>query len=173
MIDTTDGMKDYIEPLKKTMNEVLNKISELFDGSKIRTEVAVVSFKDHKVKEVIKTLKFTDDRQKAEEFITNLKVDGGGDIPEAVMWGLANSLDNKIGWREDELFPVSKFLILIGDAPPHGSEYYDLADDYKEGCPEGSTLNEIACMIQDMGIIFLMIQVGKKPEITDKMREIF
>ncbi|KAI6647914.1 Von willebrand factor type A domain protein [Oopsacas minuta] len=61
--------------------------------------------------------KFTTQHRSVQQFLENVKPEGGGDYPEAVLDGLANAA-TKCDW---ELKPgVRNVIIHIYDAPPHG-----------------------------------------------------
>ena len=55
--------------------------------------------------------------------IKEIEVSGGGDYPEDIRGAIKKAL--KLKWRS-----VNKFVVLIADAPTHGTRYCDQGDDY-------------------------------------------
>jgi hypothetical protein len=66
--------------------------------------------------------------------------EGGDDTAEAVHDALY-AAGTRLSWRENSY----KYVWLIADAPPHGTEYHQnlCIDNYPKGCPCGITLSQI------------------------------
>jgi len=112
VLDATESMKDYIENAKQEMIEFL----KVCDFSFASTRVGLILYKDYGDDFVVKeACVFTSKLEKFVKVLSEVKVGGGGDIPEAVYEGLFLAL--RESWREDE--NVIKKIVLVGDAPPH------------------------------------------------------
>ncbi len=54
-------------------------------------------------------------------------------MAEAVMEGL-HEASKELSWNQTSNVPSMKFVIQIGDAPPHGIKYHEnVDDDFKDG----------------------------------------
>ena len=60
-------------------------------------------------------------------------------------------------WRQDS----HRYVFLIADAPPHGSQYQTDSwnDNYPNGCPCGIKLDDIVQKIKDMKISLIFCPV--------------
>jgi hypothetical protein len=113
VLDCTESMKPHIEKTKSDMLSLLEKMKEHFSS----LHVGLVLYKDYYDDFVVKEASvFTKDIKNFSNILKNVKVSGGGDIPEAVYEGLYLAL--REGWRLSDKKVVKK-IILIGDAPPH------------------------------------------------------
>ena len=113
VLDCTESMKPHIEKTKSDMLSLLEKMKEHFSS----LNVGLVLYKDYYDDFVVKEASvFTKDIKNFSNILKNVKVSGGGDIPEAVYEGLYLAL--REGWRLSDKKVVKK-IILIGDAPPH------------------------------------------------------
>ncbi len=76
-----------------------------------------VAYRDHPPEDLTYVTKYYDLSESEEiySFINSLQANGGGDVPEAVMDGLNDSI-NKMNWRDKSL----RYIFHIADAPPHG-----------------------------------------------------
>lgn len=74
----------------------------------------------------------------------NLKDEGGGDSPEALLDGLHYAA--LLNWSVEK----DKYLFIIGDAPPHSKEFHSLKDDKWPNNDEPCKLNidEICSRLQ-------------------------
>ena len=112
VLDATESMKDDIHIIRERLPDLLKKQLASYDTYRI----GLVLYKDYNDEFVIKrACPFTQDIKQFYKALSNFKVAGGKDIPEAVYEGLEAGL--RFDWRKEEA--VDKRLILIGDAPPH------------------------------------------------------
>lgn len=112
VLDATESMKEYVEYAKTEMIEFL----KICDYSFASTRVGLILYKDYGDDFVVKeACVFTSKLERFVQVLNEVKVSGGGDIPEAVYEGLFLAL--RESWREDE--NVIKKIVLVGDAPPH------------------------------------------------------
>jgi len=126
VIDTTRSMRDDIDAAKAAAVEIINTVRQT--SSDFR--VGIVTYRDFPTEPfgepgdfVSRTvLPLTNDANSAIAGIRSISVGGGGDDPEAVYSALFHALNTQQGlgmWRAN---PVQRFIILMGDAPPHDPE---------------------------------------------------
>ena len=105
-------------------------------GIKIR--VSIVSYRDIGLPERLVILPFTDDASVPKQFLERLETKWGIDYPEDVAGGLQKALEQQ--WESK-----TRYAVIIGDAPAHGTKYHELgdtADNYPRGDPMGLVLEE-------------------------------
>lgn len=121
IVDVTASMDGFISQAQEKMNSILNSLKEKF---KVDLRVGLSLYKDHPPQdESFVTATFNlDTIEKSQEFINKIHVGGGGDIPEAVIDGIIDGIED-MSWRDGS----KRIAFLIGDAPPHGM-------DPKDGC---------------------------------------
>ena len=170
-IDVTGSMSSYIERSKKVITNMITYFSQ----SEEKPFYGVVAYRDHPPEETsfITMIEPLGDAEKALEFVKNLKAQGGGDSPEAVLQGLLESIE-KINWRniEDPVKTYKKLLIHVADAPPHGKDFHasSLDDHWPEGCPSGITMEQLAKAMNTNGIHYHFCRLNNS---TDVMQQKF
>ncbi len=130
MVDTTGSMSDELEFLKLELQDVIRRVSEEYEGIRIR--LSVNFYRDREDAYVVRDFPFTED---IDEALSRLRVqysDGGGDYPEAVDEAFENAVKGH-EWKEDSV----KLMFFVLDAPPHSD---------RKGTVDlmGSTLNAAA-----------------------------
>lgn len=116
-IDSTGSMQPTIDALADALDEMV----DILDGISPKMRLAIVQYKDYGDlgKAGAKVLQpFTKNIRAARKNLGELRADGGGDLPEAVLGGLTVTLDPKMNWQMD----ANKLVVVIGDAPPHPKE---------------------------------------------------
>lgn len=118
-IDTTGSMFGAIAQAKAQATQLVNDVkAEIADA-----QFAVVDFRDSTdgAAEYIVRTPMTGSAANVQAAINAMSAGGGGDFPEAynLVYNRAHSpaTDGPIGWRAGS----RKFLVVIGDAPPHGA----------------------------------------------------
>jgi len=116
------------------------------------------------------------DSEKAAKIVGEVKADGGGDYPEAVMAGLRVGL-TKTSWREKDNQPSLRIIYHCTDAPPHGKQFTS-DDDNKEwaenGSPDGTTEAHIARLLKTKHVKYNLLIAEKSNENRLKdMKDIF
>jgi Mg-chelatase subunit ChlD len=115
VIDTTGSMASCINQVQKKLNYLAKTIA----ASSARPDVAfgVVAYRDHPPQDltyVTQVHPVSRELAKVQHVINGLQADGGGDVPEAVMDGLWDALQDS-QWRASSY----KTIVLVGDAPAH------------------------------------------------------
>ena len=163
LLDTTGSMNPYMKGIKRLIRKIL------WDAQKCLTQylldeidvlkVGLVCYKDHDqvqktyVSQIVSNL--TSDFKEFTELLMNVKVNGGKDIPEAVLDGLNDSVNN-INWRDKSY----KFIYHILDSPPHGKLFYNGDDDLYSGCPNGFDHEDILIEMRNKDINYSIIKFG-------------
>lgn len=81
---------------------------------------------------------------------------GGGDIPEDWAGGLRMVLRDDMRWQSQ-----TKVLIHMCDAPPHGVRYHNgVHDDYPDGDPKGSQIEDLVAEIGRKGIDYVFVETN-------------
>jgi hypothetical protein len=80
--------------------------------------IGLIAFRDHPPQDhtyITKNFGFSSDISRVQNNLSSLYASGGGDGPEAVTAALAETIN--LDWRPN----ASKMVVLIADAPPHGT----------------------------------------------------
>lgn len=115
VIDTTGSMGSFIEAAKQ---QLLNTMKLLSDESNIDLQFGLVEYRDHPPQDtsfVTRVYALTANFKQMQNHINQLDANGGGDFPEAVYDGIQDAA-TKMKWRHHSC----RFILLVGDAPPHG-----------------------------------------------------
>jgi hypothetical protein len=106
--------------LSAARGALMNAMSQLSAQNDADLRVGLVEFRDHPPQEhsfVTRHYPLTVDLRVIEQAIGKLEASGGGDFPEAVFDGVQEAA-LLTPWRPHS----SRFIMLVGDAPPHGYE---------------------------------------------------
>ena len=124
LIDITASMQSYIDSCKESLNNMFITTKQLFKN----IDIGVVGYRDKKDEERVVIQDFIpSDGIKWDKFTAK----GGDDLCEDIPYGLEKILT--LSWNKDYI----KSLIIITDAPSHGTAYYDSSpgdtypDDHK------------------------------------------
>lgn len=125
VLDTTGSMSNDIAEIKKNLALFLEQ-AELKGSQEGKTlRFALLEYRDlndlylHRV-----TTDFTGDVSILIDNLKKVKVDGGGDSPEAVLDALLAAKEH-LSWNKE----AKHSIILIGDAPPHAKTVDGLHDE--------------------------------------------
>lgn len=159
-IDTTSSMQPSIDQAKRDALNVVADVQAMIPDARF----AVVDFRDavDGPNEYIVRQGMTGSAAEVKTAIEAMSAEGGGDEPEAYNLVFRNSyqpaLGGDIGWRED----TRKFVVVIGDAPPHGvgnagiPGCFDMSAD-----PHGlSTATELAGMAAAERTLLMILQTS-------------
>jgi len=128
-MDCTGSMGSWINACKTQLIAIVDLISQHFQRTTIN--LAFVGYHDHCDALPYEVLPFTTDAQATRTFIsTKVTASGGGDSPEDICGGLRKALDLK--WTAQ-----NRLILLVADAPCHGSIFHDEEDSYPNGDPKG------------------------------------
>jgi hypothetical protein len=113
LLDATGSMGDEIDRLKTSIDSVAARLSSLDTAPDIR--FAMTLYRDVDDTFVTSTFDFTSDVEAFRAALSNVVADGGGDYPEALDEGLAESLAAP-AWRDPS--STIQLIFLVADAPP-------------------------------------------------------
>jgi len=129
LMDCTGSMGNWIQMCKDQLRNIVDLLSKHYPNLKIN--ISFVGYHDHNDSPKFDVLPFTSNVQQVRDYIAEkVHASGGNDIPEDVCGGLRMALD--LVWSSN-----NKLIILIADAPCHGTVYHHAADDYPHGDPDG------------------------------------
>jgi hypothetical protein len=154
-IDTTGSMTDSINQAKADAAAVVSQLQ----GAVPDTEFAVVQFKDSGDSPEYQLVQaLTGSASDVQTALNGLSAGGGGDDPEAYNLVFNNAEDVATGWRSGS----RKFVVVIGDAQPHGAGSAGFA-----GCTDTSadphglnTATELAAMAANQRTLLMIRQVA-------------
>lgn len=164
VMDCTGSMSAWIAEAQRSIVGILDSIKGLHSEAAIR--VGFVGYRDHcdgRDRLVVKQL--TDQVGEVKTCIQAQRAFGGGDTPEDVAGGLQAALEMQ--WAGG-----ARCIILVGDAPCHGSEFHDYGagGDSPDSLAHAATDPDIKGQMRAMvaaGIDFTVIEV--QPAATSKM----
>jgi len=122
LCDATLSMDAYLVQVKEDIQMIINESRSKFGIDDYQFRVAFVAYRDWLGDgKRLETLPFTPNIALFEQFVANLKAEGGDDAAEDVLGGLQMALN--LEWSGN-----IKILYHICDSPPHGTMYHDLYD---------------------------------------------
>lgn len=110
LIDTTNSMQSIIDDVKNQVRSFIANLQEMVPASR----VAVLAYRDKGDEYVTKWVDFSFKTDKVQNFVANLRADGGGDYPEAV-YEAVDAAMTELSWRKS----ARRIMIIIGSSPPH------------------------------------------------------
>lgn len=119
VIDVTGSMGDELTWLQVELHHMIEKV--LAEHPKVDARLAIIAYRDHGDQFEVVHLDFTDDLGQVDQFLADLRADGGGDYPELMDAALAATDD--LSWRQAD---GAKVALLLADAPPHPDRIDDL-----------------------------------------------
>lgn len=161
VIDLTSSMSDDIDMVKKTAKQILNTIAGGFPDFR----VAIVGYRDWTDSEMFRDVPFSNSIAAITAAIDGLKVQGGGDEPEAVLEALLRAIrtENIGPWRDG----CNKQIILMGDAPPHSP--------IPQGPDKGKTADDVVAAAEKVDpAVINSILIAKSPgSFSEEARKAF
>lgn len=168
VVDTTGSMGSFIQAAQQ---QLLHTIGLLSADSSIDLEIGLVEYRDHPPQDpsfVTRLYPLTANLKAMQQAINKLKADGGGDGPEAVYSGVHDAC-MKMKWR-----PYScRFVLLVGDAPPHGFAAWlramapterlgggNYGDAWPDGCPSGFNVQSVTAAAETQRVTVHSICMG-------------
>lgn len=164
IMDLTGSMSMWLNEAKKSVNNIIEEITDNNPGSKIR--LSFIGYRDFtmaKQLRIYNSIEFSDNLKKFNKFLSNLDCYGGGDEPEDVVGALNKALEMK--WES-----TAKYAVLVCDAPCHGKKYHNIIyDKFENGDPDGFILEDIIQKFYEKGITFYCVEINNS---TKKMFDI-
>ena len=164
IMDLTGSMGGFLSEAKRNIKKITEEISDHNPGSTIR--LSFIGYRDFDNKEDIRKyeiINFTEDIENIISTIKKYECYGGGDQPEDIAGALNQAL--KMDWKSS-----AKYVILVCDAPCHGSKYHDIyIDSFKDGDPAGYQIENLMEKFKSMNITFYCVEINNS---TKKMFDI-
>ena len=110
VFDATESMQDYINAVKLKIQNLADAFRKLVPTCRI----GLVSYTDYHNSEVTRLSPLTHGIGSLKQFLSAVRVMGGGDTREAVAEGVRVAIQD-MEWRKK----AKKVILVIGDAPPH------------------------------------------------------
>jgi hypothetical protein len=130
--DTTGSMYPCLSEVKRNLKDLLDKL--LVEVPNLRIGIiAHGDYCDENNPYLIKMMELTNDKEKLINFINTVESTSGGDYEEAYEYVLHKALE--LNWESKKM----RALVIIGDAPPHEKNKYNL--DWREECKKLFELN--------------------------------
>lgn len=153
VIDTTGSMGPF---LASAQAELVRLMEGLGGTAGLDMQFALVEYRDHPPQErsfITQCYPLTSNRRALQKVIDRLKAEGGGDAPEAVYRGLHDGC-LETAWRPHS----SRYLILVGDAPPHGLGMR--GDHWPGGCPSGLDTRQVTAIAEETRATLFALVIG-------------
>ncbi|MFZ5441182.1 MAG: vWA domain-containing protein [Myxococcota bacterium] len=157
-VDLTGSMGGLIASARAHVGRVLDALrTELHD----ELHVGFVGYRDHSdgPDKLLHVEPLTSDVERVRRVIDAVKVDGGGDAPEAVYAGLVRCLE--LPWREGSY----RVVILIGDAPPHAVGAP--GDAWPHVDPTGLSLDDMANRMETEGLFVHALSLTPQDKVME------
>ncbi|KAG9407387.1 hypothetical protein AC1031_002119 [Aphanomyces cochlioides] len=162
VMDTTGSMAGHMDAVKSQVRE----IAAAFQREGLTLHVAFVGYKDHcDGPHHFQILPFSTDVLRFERFVQAIPAEGGGDTPEDVL-GALMACATQLTWTTD----CTNVLFHIGDAPPHGTQFWEGDDSLPHGHPDDPSLQDLFGKLEEQNVRYYF---GKLNELTDKMIGMF
>ena len=100
-----------------------------------------VAYRDHDNEPVFEKHDLADNVRSVRDFLFNLPVTGGEDYPEAVLDGMAAC--GGMEWNQN----ATRQIILVGDAPPHEHDIYQLNNLIDSFRSDGITIHAVHILL--------------------------
>lgn len=157
-VDITGSMGGLIASARRHVGNVLDALKKEL-GADLR--VGFVGYRDHGdgPAKLLTVEPLNTDVEKVRKVIDEVKVDGGGDAPEAVFAALVKCLE--LDWAKASY----RVVILIGDAPPHSVGAP--GDSYAKGDPTGLSLDDVANRMETEGLFVHALSLVPHDKITE------
>jgi hypothetical protein len=108
--DSTGSMQGEIDQVKQQIQRIGTTLLTLVPKARL----SICTYRDDGDEYVARGLPLSRDMQQIEYYLSGVRADAGGDMPEAVHEGLRWSVEN------NNFHPrARKVILLFGDAPPH------------------------------------------------------
>jgi len=123
LVDATNSMDKHINAVKTYIQMVVDHFKQQYRSGDFKMRLGFVGYRDWVDDVQFEVLDFTEDVEEFIQFVDGVEAYGGGDIHENVLWGMDKCI-NEMSWSR-----MSKLVIHILDAPPHGRQFGDYGDE--------------------------------------------
>jgi Mg-chelatase subunit ChlD len=138
VVDATGSMSPVLEWLHRDVAKML----QAFGAIALEPRIGLTFYRDKDDEFVAMTKPLTGRVPDLLKVLSQMRAAGGGDIPEAVLEGLRDSLGKNPWTRQPK---ARKILILIGDAPPHEETIRDCVTLARQAAQNGFKIYAVKC----------------------------
>ncbi len=158
IVDVTSSMGGLIQSAKANMRSMLEKVNK---DNIVDLKVGFSFYRDHPPQDTSFVTAVFDlvDSDKAQEYINQATIDGGGDYPEAVLDGIIDGVEG-LSWRKGS----KRIAFLIGDAAPQGMDHYG------DCCLCGKTWGDAVAVAESNKVIVYSIVLGGNRDTRDTFK---
>lgn len=133
VMDATASMIPMVNQVRAGVDSLI-----LFMGDISRNmRLAFVAYRDHDNEPIWDGHPFTTDITSIRKYLFDLRITGGADLPEAVLEGLTAC--EKLQWNGK----AEREVVLVGDAPPHDEDMYQVMRLLQAMRDSGLTVNAV------------------------------
>eukprot|EP00735_Rhodelphis_limneticus_P003155 TRINITY_DN1444_c0_g1::TRINITY_DN1444_c0_g1_i2::g.27153::m.27153 TRINITY_DN1444_c0_g1::TRINITY_DN1444_c0_g1_i2::g.27153 ORF type:complete len:882 (+),score=100.96,sp/Q6B9X6/VWKA_DICDI/34.33/1e-12,VWA_2/PF13519.1/1.5e+04,VWA_2/PF13519.1/1.5e-06,VWA_2/PF13519.1/1.7e+03,VWA_2/PF13519.1/1.7e-08,VWA_2/PF13519.1/1.1e-21,VWA/PF00092.23/1.1e-05,VWA/PF00092.23/0.14,VWA/PF00092.23/2.8e-16,VWA_3/PF13768.1/0.029,VWA_3/PF13768.1/0.11,VWA_3/PF13768.1/0.0011,vWA-TerF-like/PF10138.4/4.4,vWA-TerF-like/PF10138.4/ len=148
VLDCTGSMAPFFSACKSKIKDLPKRLKPAIkaknQGITLKMNYAVVGYRDFGDAEKLVPQAFTDNISHIDAFLNKLSPFGGEDGPEDVLGALDYAATNLTWTKPGRL----KFIILMGDAPSHGSECNDdPTDRYRDPAALAKTVPSVSQVV--------------------------
>ena len=151
--------------LKDRLEQIVEEAIKKSERENLIPRVSFCGFRDIRDTERFLVHRFSEDITSVKNFISKIRAEGGGDIPEDIQGGIKTCLN--LDWSENSV----KQVIMITDSVCHGTKYQNnyCADQFPQGSPDNLVLEQLVAELYNKNIELTAIRFNKQ---TDKMLQI-
>lgn len=149
-------MSTYINAMKEQIKSLSTSLKESYPLLPMR--LAFIGYRDHCDKDRLAVQCFTQYVEEFKTFVGSQHATGGGDGPEDIFGALNRATD--LDWQS-----ATRFLYLIADAPCHGRQYHDIADDYPDGDKYGLMAENLLPALAAKNIVCFFGKINSSTDI--------
>ena len=133
VMDSTWSMLPMINQVRAGVEMLILYLGDISHTMRL----AFVAYRDHDNPPIWEGCRLTRDVDSIRNFLFNLTITGGADYPEAVLEGLRACRELDFSQKAD------RQIVLIGDAPPHEEDLYQVAGLVEESRSHGITTHAV------------------------------
>lgn len=126
-MDATASMTPMVDEARAGIEDLMVFLNDLARSM----ELGFVAYRDHDNPPAVEIHRFTGDVDAVRDFLFDVRITGGADLPEAVLDGLEAC--RGLGWRPEAV----RRIIVVGDARPHERDLYAITNLLEEARHKG------------------------------------
>lgn len=153
VVDTTGSMSPFLVAAKRHLMEAMTTLQT---AANVDLHVGLVEYRDHPPQEKSFVTRVNDlrgDFPAMQKVIEKLQAVGGGDAPEAVFDGVYDACARLV-WRPHSC----RFVLLVGDAPPHGAKAHEGTGN---PCACGYTVHTVTAAAEAQNVTIHALSMGR------------
>lgn len=137
VMDFTASMLPMINQARAGVDSLILFLNDISRSMRL----GFVAYRDHDNEPVFEQHDLTDNVRSVRDFLFNLPISGGEDYPEAVLDGMTAC--GGMEWNRN----ATRQIILVGDAPPHEHDIYQLNNLIDSFRSDGITVHAVHVLL--------------------------